>query len=103
MSLIKMNPTGVTSTIETSIRPAFNSLCEKLQEFSTQNSKVAEFWETKEAGTFLSRMAEVESSINTFIEKYNAYISFLNSAAQAYSEDKSNLANAIRSIGSEKK
>ena len=101
MAEIKFSWTGVSSTLGT-VSSTFENISEKISDIKSKTSEVGGYWQTREATTFLSRVGEVENNLNAFIEKYEAYMKFLDSVVAAYTADNENLVNAINAISAGK-
>ena len=99
MAQVKFNSSVMQAQIS-SIQSAFESLNSKITEIKNKSQNVSMFWSSKEASNFSNGLAKVEKDISAFIEKYNKYMSFLDSVIVAQEANNSNLVASINAIAS---
>ncbi len=84
---------GLTE-IETSLR-------EKIAEMNSKKNVLVTFWSAAEARNFSVQLFHVQTELNKFMQKYEGYLSLLNSVITAYGSDEESFVATIKAIAAQ--
>lgn len=100
MAKIVFNAGEVSSTIE-GFSEITTSLVDKIEELNSKKDNLSSFWSAKEATAFANQLAKVQTNLSKFMEKYEGYLSLLNSVLTSYQTDEAAFLATIKSIAVE--
>ena len=102
MATIDFNKNEVNATIS-SLTEEYDSLDNKFKEMNQKKDELTSFWDATEAETFKNQLENVSAMFEKFQNKYESFLTFLNSVVNSYSEDEEKFISSINSVAKESK
>lgn len=97
MANISVNSSKVKATL-TSIGTTYQSLETTLKEMENKKGELSQFWSSKEAMTFSTKLSELSTHVQSFKDKYNSFVEFVNDVLDTYGTCNTDLISTINSI-----
>ena len=97
MAKIEFSASSVKTTIN-GLTNTYQSLTEKLDELNKEKEKISEFWDSDEAMRYLEKLENVTIHFNKFKDKYDNYLSLLESTISTYEKDQQNFMQTVNTL-----
>lgn len=102
MANISVSSSKVKATLKT-IGTTYQALETALKEMEKSKDMLSQFWSAKEATTFSAKLSQLSTHVNSFKDKYNSFVAFVNDVLDTYGTCNQDLISTINSITAQAK
>lgn len=102
MASISVSSSKVKATL-TTIDNAYQALETTLKEMEKSKDKLSQFWSAKEATAFCDKLSQLSTHVQSFKDKYNSFVAFINDVLDTYGTCNTDLISTINSITAQAK
>lgn len=81
-----------------SIGTTYKDLEATLKEMENKKTELSQFWSAKEATTFSTKLSQLSGHVQSFKNKYNSFVDFVNDVLDTYGTCNTDLISTINSI-----